>query len=101
MFCPLIRMTKLFSAVSFLSSCSWNLLAGFCLAASVFLLAVVVSWISRNLPSAFNEKDQVFQAASISVILVCVVAALEALADEPTSSPNIQVSRRCFHSLSF
>jgi hypothetical protein len=79
----------------------WNLLAGFCLAASVFLLAVVVSWISRNLPSAFNEKDQVFQAATISVILVCVVASLEALADEPTSSPNIQVSMRCFHSLSF
>jgi hypothetical protein len=78
----------------------WNLVAGFCLAASVFLLAVLVSWISRNLPSAFNEKDQIFRAATISAIFVSVVAALEAITDEPTASPDVQVSMRCFHYLS-
>jgi hypothetical protein len=78
----------------------WNLLSGFGVAGFVFLLAVAVSWISRNLPSAFNEKDQVFKAATISFFLVSVVAAFEALTDEPSSSPDIQVSMRCFHSLS-
>jgi hypothetical protein len=82
-------------------SSDWNLLAGFCLAAAAFSLAVVVSWISRNLPSAFNEKDQIFRAATFSAIFAGVVAALEAITDDPTDSPNVQVSMRCLLSLSF
>jgi hypothetical protein len=77
-------------------SADWNLLAGFCVAASVFLLAVAVSWISSNLPSAFNEKDQVFLASAISAIFASLVAALEAITDDVTTSPDVQVSMMTF-----
>jgi hypothetical protein len=48
-----------------------------------------VAWCSRNLPSAFNEKDQIFKVGFINAAVIIVVTATFALTDEPTTSPNL------------
>jgi hypothetical protein len=73
---------------------------GFLMALFIILLVVAVSWTSRSLPSAFNENDQLFRAATSSAIFSSVVAALETVADSLTDSPDLLVSIRYFHSLS-
>jgi hypothetical protein len=77
----------------------WAAVAGWCIIAAVFLLAVTVSWISRMLPSAFNEKDHVFLAAAISTIIAVIALPLYTIADAATTSPDVEVSMRCFHCL--
>jgi hypothetical protein len=76
---------------------NWALVAGWGITAAVFLLAVAVAWISRKLPSAFNEKDQVFHAATICAVAAAVVASLDVITNNVTASPDVQVSMRCFH----
>jgi hypothetical protein len=74
---------------------------GFFVALFVFLLVVAVSWTSRSLPSAFNEKDQLSRASTFSAIFSSGVLALETIVlDSPTDSPDLLVSMRYFHSLS-
>jgi hypothetical protein len=75
----------------------WAEVAGWCIAAALFLLAVMVSWISRLLPSAFNEKDHVFLAAALSTIIAVVSVLLQRISDEVTTSPDVQVSNLCLH----
>lgn len=73
------------------SNGDWALATGIAYAAAVFLLAVVVAWISRTLPSAFNEKVQIFHAASISTLLAFVTISLVSISSDPTTHPDIQV----------
>jgi 7 transmembrane sweet-taste receptor of 3 GCPR len=70
----------------------WVLATGIAYTAAVFLLAVAVAWISRTLPSAFNEKVQIFHAASISTLLAFVTISLVSISSDPTTHPDIQVS---------
>jgi 7 transmembrane sweet-taste receptor of 3 GCPR len=73
------------------SNGDWVLATGIAYTAAVFLLAVVVAWISRTLPSAFNEKVQIFHAASISTLLAFVTISLVSISSDPTTHPDIQV----------
>jgi hypothetical protein len=75
----------------------WAEVAGWCITAALFLLAVTVAWISRLLPSAFNEKDHVFLAATMSTVIAVVAVFLQRISDEVTTSPDIQVSKMCLH----
>jgi hypothetical protein len=75
----------------------WSEVAGWCIAAASFGLAIAVSWISRNLPSAFNEKDHAFLAAAMSTIIAVVSVLLQRISDEATTSPDVQVSNICLH----
>lgn len=50
----------------------WTTAAGLAYMMVIFILALSMAWVSRSLPSAFNEKDQIFRAASISTALACL-----------------------------
>jgi hypothetical protein len=76
------------------AAAGWKILGGFGYAGCIFLLAVAVSWNSRSLPSAFNEKDQIFRAATFSAIFASVLVAFEATTNDATDSPDRQVSMR-------
>lgn len=58
----------------------------------LFLVTVLMAWFSRDLPSAFNEKDQIFNAASCGAIISAMSVALGRLLDEPTVTPDVVVS---------
>ena len=77
----------------------WVNMTGTGIAAFVFFLAVIMAWISRELPSAFNEKDQIFHAASIGMTLACMSIALGQITDEPTTNPDVLVSTVGWHSI--
>ena len=70
----------------------WAFNVGMAYAAVVYMLAVVVAWISRTLPSAFNEKVQVFHAATISTLFAFMTISLISITSDPTTHPDVQVS---------
>jgi hypothetical protein len=57
----------------------------------LFFVTVLMAWFSRDLPSAFNEKDQIFNAASCGAIISAMSVALGRLLDEPTVTPDVVV----------
>jgi hypothetical protein len=77
----------------------WTTVVGWCMTAAVFSLALAVSWISRLLPSAFNEKDGVFLAATTSTILAVISVFLRSISDDVTTSPDVEVSMMCLHAV--
>jgi hypothetical protein len=69
----------------------WVFVTGTGYASFVFLLAVLMAWFSRDLPSAFNEKDQIFNAATIACIVTAMSLGLGEVIDEPTTAPDAMV----------
>lgn len=55
----------------------------------LFCLAVFVAWVGRDLPSLLNEKDQIFNAGSVSVILIFIIVPSILLAATPTTNPDV------------
>jgi 7 transmembrane sweet-taste receptor of 3 GCPR len=70
----------------------WATTFGISYTAFVYMIAVVAAWVSRSLPSAFNEKEQVFHAASISTLLSFVSITMLAIVNNPSTHPNALVS---------
>ena len=62
--------------------------------ALVYFLAVLMAFIARDLPSAFNEKDQILNASVVSSIVAVMSIFLGRVADAPTTSPDVVVSRK-------
>jgi hypothetical protein len=54
----------------------WTTKFGRWMIAVMFVLAVIVAWVSRELPSAFNEKRQIFRATGISIAIGVAATAL-------------------------
>lgn len=77
----------------------WVINVGMSYVAAVYALAVVVAWISRSLPSAFNEKVQIFNAAATCTILAFIAIALISISSDPGTHPDIQVFLRSFLSI--
>jgi hypothetical protein len=73
------------------SSNRWSLYVGMTVLAVTYILAILVAWYSRDLPTAFNEKDQIFQVATINGIVCMVGIGLMFATDLPTTSPNVTV----------
>lgn len=72
---------------------SWVFLVGVALIVLVYLSAVYIAWLARNLPSAFNEKDQIFQCAGMSAILALISVFLSGLINaDPSGDPDTLVS---------
>ena len=69
----------------------WVIPASIGYVAFVYLVAVVVAWISRDLPSAFNEKDQIFHAATISTLLAFVSISLVGIMNDASTEPDVLV----------
>ena len=76
------------------SSEAWLGSTGTGIAAFVYFLAVLMAYVARDLPSAFNEKDQIFNASVISSIVAVMSIVLGHIADAPTTSPDVVVSRK-------
>ena len=70
---------------------SWTYFTGMGLLLLVYVLGVLVAWFSRNLPSAFNEKDQIFQAASINSVVSMIIISLMFITNRAETSPHITV----------
>ena len=70
---------------------SWVSVAGTGYVVFVCILAVALAWIARDLPSAFNEKDQVYRAASVSILTSFIGISLFDVLNKPTTHPNIAV----------
>lgn len=66
----------------------WPTCAGILIIFVLFFMAVFVAYICRDLPSLFNEKKQIFKASSINFVVLVFAAAMVALTDFETSSPN-------------
>jgi hypothetical protein len=73
------------------SKYEWVLMAGTIYITFLSLLAVMMAWFSRDLPSAFNEKDQIFNVATISAIMTGTALGLGEVIDEPTTTPDAEV----------
>jgi hypothetical protein len=73
----------------------WAFLVSAGITAFTYFLAVLMAWISRDLPSAFNEKDQIFNAATVGTILGLMALALGEITDQPTTKPDVSVCTDC------
>jgi hypothetical protein len=73
------------------SSDGWIMYVGLTVLAVTYILAILVAWYSRDLPTAFNEKDQIFQAAAINGTVCLVGISLLLATDFPTTPPNVTV----------
>jgi hypothetical protein len=69
----------------------WVMMTGTIYITFLSLLAVLMAWFSRDLPSAFNEKDQIFNVATISAIITGIALGLGEVIDEPTTTPDAEV----------
>jgi hypothetical protein len=63
----------------------------------LFLMAVYVAYVTRDLPSIFNEKRAIFTAAIICGVVNFGVIALIYISDSNTMSPNLSVSFESFN----
>ena len=70
---------------------SWAFYFGVAYVAFIYSVAVVVAWISRSLPSAFNESDQIFNAAAICALLAFITVSLFTILNDPTTHPDVRV----------
>jgi len=77
----------------------WVESVGIGLASLMYVVAVVVAWISRQLPSALNETSQVFRAAGLASILALITIPLAILTDVPSNSPDTVVFFRSLLSI--
>eukprot|EP00550_Attheya_septentrionalis_P004749 CAMPEP_0198293862 /NCGR_PEP_ID=MMETSP1449-20131203/19257_1 /TAXON_ID=420275 /ORGANISM="Attheya septentrionalis, Strain CCMP2084" /LENGTH=134 /DNA_ID=CAMNT_0043993609 /DNA_START=1 /DNA_END=401 /DNA_ORIENTATION=+ len=60
----------------------------------------MMAWVSRELPSAFNEKRQIFRATGISIVIGIVSAALAGGdAQDPTTDPDSVVGLHVMNSV--
>jgi hypothetical protein len=69
----------------------WIALVGTGISCCLYLLAVIMAWLSRDLPFCFNEKDPIFHAATISAIITAMSMAVAQVIDDPSTSPSAVV----------
>ncbi|EEC47275.1 predicted protein [Phaeodactylum tricornutum CCAP 1055/1] len=72
----------------------WVSLIGLCYTAGMHILAVFIAWVARELPSAFNEKDQIFSSAIVCTIITFLCITMLEIADDPATPPDIEVFLR-------
>ena len=70
---------------------TWVALTGTAFSCLLYLLAVIMAWLSRDLPFCFNEKDQIFHAATICAIITAMSIAVAQVIDDPSTSPSAVV----------
>jgi hypothetical protein len=68
---------------------NWPLYAGSIMLGLTYMLAFYVAWCSRNLPSAFNEKEQIFRSAFISGLVSFILLGMVAVFDLADADPNV------------
>ena len=69
----------------------WTTAVGLSYLMIIYILAVSMAWVSRSLPSAFNEKDQIFRTAAISTALAFLSMILWKPITDAATSPFLSV----------
>jgi hypothetical protein len=68
---------------------NWSPVAGMIYMNAVFILAVFIAWVGRDLPSMLNEKDAIFKAGAICIILTFIVYIAVLMLESPTTNPDV------------
>ena len=63
---------------------------GFLVLLLLVIILIVMAHSSRKLPSLFNETHVIYDSAFLSMVLLCLGAAVIALTDSPTASPDVE-----------
>ena len=50
--------------------------------------SLILAWMSRNLPSAFNEKNQLFQVTGLTIVFTIVAEIIAGDVSQPNSAPD-------------
>jgi 7 transmembrane sweet-taste receptor of 3 GCPR len=74
----------------------WATLVGTVYVVIVCMLAVGLAWVSRDLPSAFNEKEQVYRAATVCILATFIGIALWGHLNDPATHPDLAVRPQHF-----
>jgi len=69
----------------------WVNAVGIALVTVATVAAVSMSWVSRKLPTAFNEKEQVFNSAALNAMVAFVTLALSEMMTQPDIRPAVPV----------
>jgi hypothetical protein len=70
----------------------WVYYTGLGYMAAMFLLATYVAYVSRHLPSAFNEKDEIFRSAFLNGCLTVGVSVFLAFSDSAVTPPDLSTT---------
>jgi len=70
----------------------WSAYLGGVFALIPFIITLVLSFFTRELPSLFNESKCIFSTARLIFVVLGVGIPLLALTNDPTVSPNVSVS---------
>ena len=69
----------------------WARQVGVVLVWGVYTLAIVLAWVGKHLPSAFNETDGIFQSSSINAIVALIAICLDLLTSKVRTHPDVTV----------
>ncbi|KAL7572091.1 hypothetical protein ACA910_001733 [Epithemia clementina (nom. ined.)] len=73
----------------------WVQMIGLFLAAMMYALATVMAWKGRELPSIFNEKDAIFNTATVAALFLLINIMVVEMIEDPASSPDTSAFFRC------
>lgn len=73
-------------------STRWPVLVGEIYIGLLFIMAIIVAYASRELPSVFNEKTAIFMTASMNGVVVFFVLAMIFIFEQSILEPNVTVS---------
>lgn len=73
-------------------STRWPVLVGEIYIGLLFVMAIIVAYASRELPSVFNEKTAIFMTASMNGVVVFFVLAMIFIFEQSILEPNVTVS---------
>lgn len=57
----------------------------------MYTLALVLAWVGRDLPAAFNDTDAIFQSSSINAIVSLIAISLDMLTATVRTPPDVTV----------
>jgi hypothetical protein len=72
----------------------WPTLVGEIYIGLLFVMAIIVAYASRELPSVFNEKNAIFITAATNCVVLFFVLAMIYIFDTSITEPNVTV-RTC------
>jgi len=76
-------------------STRWPVLAGEIYIGLLFVMAIIVAYASKDLPSIFNEKNAIFITAATNGVVVFFVLAMIFIFEKSVVDPNVTVSCWC------
>ena len=70
---------------------TWPTLVGEIYIGLLFVMAIIVAYASRDLPSVFNEKNAIFMTAAMNGVVLFFVLAMIFIFETSITEPNVTV----------